>query len=206
MLENMPSIYDLKPAFQKVLRPTSDWMAKQGITPNQVTISALLISLFTGLLIAGFATDRWILLVVPFVLLIRMILNAIDGMLAREHQMQSGLGTFLNELGDVLSDSFLYLPFALVPGISCPLIVSIVLLAIISEMTGVIALQVGAKRRYDGPMGKSDRAFVFSFISLLIVFNLKNPLFLNLLLGATAILLLLTIFNRITHALREINP
>jgi CDP-diacylglycerol--glycerol-3-phosphate 3-phosphatidyltransferase len=33
-----------------------------------------------------------------------MALNAIDGMLAREHDMQSPLGAMLNELGDVLSD------------------------------------------------------------------------------------------------------
>jgi len=36
-----------------------------------------------------------------------MALNAIDGMLAREHHMQSKLGAILNELGDVVSDTVL---------------------------------------------------------------------------------------------------
>ena len=40
----------------------------------------------------------------------------------------------------------------------------IVVLTLVSEMTGVVAVQIGASRRYDGPMGKSDRAFVFEFI------------------------------------------
>ena len=48
----------------------------------------------------------------PAVLFVRMALNAIDGMLAREHGQKSALGAFLNELCDVVSDAALYLPFA----------------------------------------------------------------------------------------------
>lgn len=83
-----------------------------------------------------------------------MGLNAIDGMLAREFGQQSKLGAILNELGDVVADTVLYLPLALVPGIYAPLIVGVVILSIISEMTGVIAIQIGAIRQYQGPMGK----------------------------------------------------
>jgi CDP-diacylglycerol--glycerol-3-phosphate 3-phosphatidyltransferase len=42
-----------------------------------------------------------------------MALNAIDGMLAREHGQASRLGAVLNELGDVVADAGLYLPLAL---------------------------------------------------------------------------------------------
>jgi CDP-diacylglycerol---glycerol-3-phosphate 3-phosphatidyltransferase len=92
---------------------------------------------------------------------LRMALNAVDGMLAREHNQKSRLGAVLNELCDVLSDAALYLPLALVAGFDPALIVVIVLLATVSEMTGVLMQTLGASRRYDGPMGKSDRAFVF---------------------------------------------
>ncbi|WP_419419350.1 CDP-alcohol phosphatidyltransferase family protein [Legionella sp. D16C41] len=200
----MSSIYNLKPAFQNLLRPSSNWLAKQSITPNQVTVAAVLLSLFCGLLINFYPQAHRLWLLIPLVLLLRMILNAIDGMLAREHQMQSAFGTFLNELGDVLSDTFLYLPFALVPGIVPLLIISIVVLAIISEMTGVIAIQIGAKRRYDGPMGKSDRAFVFGMISLLVGFGIQASWVINLLLYAMLIMLILTIRNRINQALIEV--
>ena len=50
---------------------------------------------------------RWPLLLIPVVLVLRMALNAIDGMLAREHGMRTRLGALLNELGDVISDSAL---------------------------------------------------------------------------------------------------
>ncbi len=37
----MPSIYDLKPAFQNVLRPLYRHLAQWGVTANQVTITAV---------------------------------------------------------------------------------------------------------------------------------------------------------------------
>ena len=59
----------------------------------------------------------WALLLLPPVLFVRMALNAIDGMLAREFAQKSALGAVLNELGDVVSDTALYLPFATIAGV-----------------------------------------------------------------------------------------
>ena len=117
-----------------------------------------------------------------------MALNAIDGMLAREHQMQTPLGAILNELGDVIADAGLYLPFALLPTAYPWLVVLVVLLATISEMTGVIAIQIGASRRYDGPLGKSDRAFFFGLIALLLGLGVPPGHWLNILFGMSRLL------------------
>lgn len=200
----MASVYDLKPAFQGLLRPLVGGMAKIGVTANQVTVGAMLLSMLAGGLIAINPAEQWPLLLVPAVLFVRMALNAIDGMLAREFDMQSALGGFLNELGDVVSDIFLYLPFALLAGVSAPLVILIVLFAVISEMTGVVAVQVGASRRYDGPMGKSDRAFIFGALALALGLGVVSGLWLNILLGTVLLLLLLTIANRMKRALREL--
>ena len=200
----MPSIYDLKPRFQNLQRPVVDRLAARGVTANQVTIAALVLSLATGLLIALTAGWKGALLLVPVVLFVRMALNAIDGMLAREHNMQTPLGAILNELGDVLADAALYLPFALLSGIQAGLVVVFVVLAIVSEMTGVVAVQIGARRCYDGPLGKSDRAFLFGLIGLLLGLGLDIHLLVNLALAVAVILLLLTIRNRGRSALREV--
>lgn len=199
----MPSIYDVKPAFQNLLRPCTRALARVGVTANQVTLAAMVLSLVVGACIALNPHARWPLLVVPVFLFVRMALNAIDGMLAREHAMKSRLGAVLNEVGDVISDAALYLPFALVPGVNAPLMAVIVALAIISEMTGVVAVQIGASRRYDGPMGKSDRAFVFGLLALLIAADVPPGRWTTVLLGGVAGLLALTIVNRAKHALRE---
>jgi CDP-diacylglycerol--glycerol-3-phosphate 3-phosphatidyltransferase len=197
----MPSIYGLKPRFQALLRPAAARLAGAGISANQITLTAVLLSLATGACIALWPQDRWPMLLVPAALLLRMALNALDGMLAREFAMKTRLGAILNELGDVISDAALYLPFALVGGVPPVAVVLIVILAVISEMTGVLAVQIGAERRYDGPMGKSDRAFAFGLLALLLGLGLAPQIWAAWLLWAVVALLLVTIFNRARRAL-----
>jgi CDP-diacylglycerol--glycerol-3-phosphate 3-phosphatidyltransferase len=199
----MASIYDLKPKFQSLLRPMVRTLAGARVTANQVTIAAAALSGASGAALLRYPTERWALLAVPVVLFLRMALNAIDGMLAREHNQKSRLGAVLNELGDVLADAALYLPFATVPGLPAPIVVMIVVLAIVSEMAGVVAIQIGAERRYDGPMGKSDRAFVFGLLALLLGLGVAPGLWSAVLLTAVALLAMLTILNRSRRALAK---
>jgi len=162
----LASIYQLKPAFQSLLRPLVDSMAGVGIRANAVTVLACAMSIAVGGLLLVWRDAAWPLLVLPAFLVVRMAMNAIDGMLAREHGQQSRLGGLLNELTDVISDAALYLPLAFVVGLQPALVVLIVVLGIIGEMTGVLGPVLGAERRYDGPLGKSDRAFVFGALAL----------------------------------------
>ena len=199
----MPSIYDIKPAFQNLLRPVTRGLAGGGVTANQVTLAAALLSGAVGACIAIYPEKRWPLLVLPGFLFVRMALNAIDGMLAREHNMKSRLGAVLNEIGDVAADTALYLPLALVAGFSAPLITVCTVLSIISEMTGVVAIQIGATRRYDGPMGKSDRAFVFGLLALLLGVGVPTGNWLFYVQLLMIGLLALTIYNRAHRALLE---
>jgi len=202
----VPSIYDLKKRFQDLLRPPCRALARRGVTANQVTLAAMALSFASGGLVLLWPGERWPLLVMPAALLARMALNAIDGMLAREHGMRSALGALLNELGDVLSDAALYLPLGVVPGLPARLIAPIVVLAIIVEMTGVVAAQIGAGRRYDGPMGKSDRAFAFGVVTLLLGAGVPPGTWSDIVLAAIAVLLGATIVNRARAALRGVAP
>lgn len=200
----MPSIYQLKPAFQGLLRPGVGGLARFGVTANHVTLAACVLSFAVGGVLALYPENATLFWIVPPWLFLRMALNAIDGMLAREFGMQSPLGAVLNELTDVLADSALYLPFALVPGMNAGWIVAIVLLGVISEMTGVVGVQIGASRRYDGPLGKSDRAFVFGALSLVIALEVPWSGWMVFVLGAVAVLGGLTVINRARKALGEI--
>ena len=199
----MASIYDLKPKFQSLLRPFATLLARFGFSANDVTLFAMALSCLTGGALLYFHTFR-ILLLLPLALFLRMALNAIDGMLAREHNQKTPLGAVLNELGDVFSDASLYLPLATIPPFDSLLMVLIVLLAVISEMTGVLGVQIGASRRYDGPMGKSDRAFVFGALGLLLGLQLPISLVVQPVLWIVLVLLVFTIFNRSGRALNEV--
>jgi len=162
----MATIYDLKPAFQNFLRPIVQTLAHLGVTPNQITYAALALSFIAGGAVALTHGAMWTLLSIPAVMFVRMALNAIDGMLAKEHDMKTDAGAMLNEMSDVLSDAALYLPFALISGVSAIWVVLFVIVAILTEMAGVLGALIGGVRRYDGPMGKSDRAFVIGALSL----------------------------------------
>jgi len=199
----LATIYDLKPAFQGLLRRPANALARAGVSANQVTLAALVMSGVTGILLLAFPGNRGVLAVVPVVLFLRMALNAVDGMLAREHGMTSKLGAVLNELGDVVSDAALYLPFAIIPGVPAGWVVLVVLVGILGEMTGVVAVQVGASRRYDGPFGKSDRAFLFGLLALLLAAGVEPGGWVGVLLAAACALGVLTVFNRARAALRE---
>jgi CDP-diacylglycerol--glycerol-3-phosphate 3-phosphatidyltransferase len=199
----MASIYDLKPRFQGLLRPIVKVLAASGVTANQVTLGAATVSLAAGAAIYLRPNAPRLLLLVPLVLFLRMALNAIDGMLAREHDQRSRLGAVLNELGDVVSDAGLYLPFAVVPGVEPRLVILAVVLAIMGELAGVVALQIGAQRRYDGPMGKSDRAFWFGLLALLLGVGLAPGWWSTALLTLIVLLGLVTMLNRARRALAE---
>lgn len=166
----MPSVYQLKPAFQSLLRPAMRALARAGLTANAVTVSAIVGSIAVGLAVGFFGERPLVLLLLPAWLLARMALNALDGMMARELSMATRTGAVLNEVGDILSDAALYLPLALVPRAEPWSIVMFTLLAGLTEFCGVLAVALGAPRQYAGPMGKSDRAFVVGALTLATVF------------------------------------
>ncbi len=202
----MITLYQIKPAFQRVLRPLVHQLAQGHISPNEVTVTALILSGVTGLAIAAFPQSPTLLLALPVIFAGRMALNAIDGMLAREYDRATPLGAVLNELGDVVADTALYLPFARIPGMPAPWVVGVVVLAIITEMAGVLAWAMGQSRSYAGPLGKSDRALVFGLIAVALGLGLEPGAWLGGVWFGVVSLQVWTIFNRVQVILQEVSP
>jgi len=196
----MPSVYQLKPAFQRLLRPLVGALAARGVTANQATISGVVLSVACGVWLWVQPDSPWALAAVPATLFLRMGFNAMDGMLAREHGMQSSLGATLNELGDVISDAALYLPFARVPGMPVWGVVVVVVLAGIAELAGVMGQIISGERRYDGPMGKSDRAVVFGVMAIALALGWAGGPIAKVVLAIAALLLVITVYNRVRRS------
>ncbi|WP_168793869.1 CDP-alcohol phosphatidyltransferase family protein [Paraburkholderia aromaticivorans] len=197
------SVYALKPKFQNLLRPLVRRLAAAGVSANQVTVAAALGSILVGGVAAfGFPLDRLFLLI-PVWLFLRMALNAIDGMLAREFGQKSALGAYLNELGDVVSDIALVLPFLVIAAFNPADIWAFALVAVIVECAGLIGPLAGATRRYDGPLGKSDRAVAVGAVGLWIGLGLPVAPWAGWLWRALVLLSLVTICKRVSNGVAQ---
>ncbi|MGP9517777.1 MULTISPECIES: alpha/beta fold hydrolase [unclassified Psychrobacter] len=215
------SLYQLKTQFQNQLRPISNTLVEQNVTANQVTVSAVLLSVSTAYIIAKPAAEQqrlWLLL--PSSLFVRMALNAIDGMMAREHGQASTLGAVLNEMGDIVADTALIASLAphvtqhdlqknseRQTGTRKSLttqrhISSMVALSAGTELLGIASNTILGVRANQGPLGKSDRALVLGVLGAFM--GSKLPLSLSHfkitpLFVLTEALLLKTCLNRIRY-------
>ncbi|ASG54671.1 MAG TPA: CDP-alcohol phosphatidyltransferase family protein [Salmonella bongori] len=191
------TLYQIKPAFQALLRPLMAWLYRHHITANQITLSAIVLSMVTGLILTVFP----LYFLLPVVLFVRMALNALDGMLARECHQQSRLGAILNETGDVISDIALYLPFLFLADSSFLLVLTMLLAMMMTEFCGILAQTINGVRSYAGPFGKSDRALVFGTWGLVLALWPQAAHWSNIVWGIAVVLLLWTIVNRCQSAL-----
>ena len=142
-------------------------------------------------------------LLLPLWMFLRMAFNAVDGMLAREFGQQSALGAYLNELSDVVSDAALYLPFAVVAPFGWGSVGAVIFLSAVSEMAGALGPMVGSPRQYDGPMGKSDRAFVFGALGLWLGLAGSLPGWALWLMPAVALAIAVNVIKRVHSGTRQ---
>lgn len=199
------SIYKLKSSFQNLLRPLVVRLAGIGLTANQVTVVAAIVSVAIGALLV-LRPETALFALVPVWMVLRMAFNAVDGMLAREHGQKSALGGYLNEITDVVSDAALYFPFALIAPFSLPWLAAIVFLATLTEFAGVLGVAHGNGRNYEGPMGKSDRALLFGALGALVAGFGTLPAWTWHIQPMVCVLLAWTVANRVRAGLQAPDP
>ncbi|EIQ75797.1 inner membrane protein ynbA [Shigella flexneri 1235-66] len=54
------TLYQIKPAFQALLRPLMFWLYKKGVTANHVTLAAMALSFVTGIVLVTFPNLRFL--------------------------------------------------------------------------------------------------------------------------------------------------
>lgn len=199
----MISIYKLKPKFQKLLMPLLKLLHNFGITPNFLSVFTILFSFFIGYLLFLGIDNQIYFLFVSLGLLIRMMLNALDGMMATTYNLKSKKGEVLNEIGDVLSDIAIYFPFIYFKSLSLELIIIFISLSVINEFCGLLAKSISGIRRYDGPMGKSDRAFFVGIICIILYFTNAVLVYLDYIFLFAIILMLISSCLRLTKSLKN---
>jgi len=123
--------------------------------------------------------------------------------MAKEHGQATPHGAVLNELSDVICDAALYLPFALIPGVSAGLVALVVGFGIIGEMAGALGPMIKAPRHYDGPLGKSDRAFAFGLLAVLLGVGVAPGVWTGIYIAVLLALSVITVLNRARRIVAE---
>ena len=160
------SLTFLKPRFKRFLMPVSARLARAGVVANQVTTVSIVGSLIMGGMLSLFHSHSILFGLLPVWVLVRMGCATIDGTLAIDFGQKSRLGGVLNEVGDVVSDVVLFLPLASVVPFSASSVGTVVVLAISSEVAGMLGPALGGSRREDGPVGKADRGIALGILGL----------------------------------------
>jgi CDP-diacylglycerol--glycerol-3-phosphate 3-phosphatidyltransferase len=177
-------------------------MHKQGITANQITISSILLSFVIGIGFWFADINITLFLILPIGLFLRMALNALDGMMARTYNQQSKKGEVLNEIGDLVSDLFVFFPLLKFEKEIFYLIVVFICLSIINEFAGILGKVVSNVRRYEGPMGKSDRTLILGVYGILSYFSINFNEYSIYIFSVITSLLIISTFIRIKKSLK----
>ena len=162
----MSGMYALKPWFVGRLRSAEDILVAHRVSPNTITLLAIVASAAAGAsIVIGAMRDApllW-LMVLPLGVL-RLALNALDGSVARRLRMSSPRGAVVNELGDRACDLAMFAPLV---SVASPAVVVMAIAAMtVTSTAGVMALAIGGTRDTSGPMGKADRVILLGLASL----------------------------------------
>ena len=150
-------LYEIKPRFRQILNPLADrlaWLHPDAITAAGLGASGLALLCFFGAL-----QQRWLLLLVPCLLFIRIACNALDGLVAQRTGRVRAFGEVLNEGVDRLSDVILLLGLGFTPFASLSLAALATVAVLLSSYAGILGKAIGVGREYGGILGKADRMF-----------------------------------------------
>jgi len=183
--------------------PLLKLLRKLGISPNSITIFSIFLSFLIAYFFWNTSDNSSYFLIVAFGLLLRMMLNALDGMMARIYNLQSKMGEILNEVGDIVSDFVIYFPLIIFESLRIEIAIIFILLSIINEFCGLLAKVISGERRYDGPMGKSDRAFLIGIICIVYYFTNGLAPYMNYIIGGSLILMIFSSYVRLTKSMKN---
>jgi CDP-diacylglycerol--glycerol-3-phosphate 3-phosphatidyltransferase len=150
-------LYATKGAVNARLIPLVDRLAAAGVTPDQVTLAAVPVAVVAGACLLLSPDVPVLLLAVPLLVVVRIVLNLIDGNMARRTGRIHARGELYNELGDRLADVAFLAPVAFLPGASPQVVLLGVLTGVMASYVGITAKAAGGERIYRGVLSKPGR-------------------------------------------------
>ena len=141
-------------------------LAKRGVSPDAVTLSAVPIAAAGGAAILVSPAVPSVLLLVPLAAGLRLATNLVDGALARATGRSHPRGELLNEVSDRVADIFLLAPVAALPAAQPAIVLLGVGGAILASFISVSAKAAGGERSYGGVLSKPGRMALLAVVSI----------------------------------------
>jgi phosphatidylglycerophosphate synthase len=197
-------LYGLKPASQRLVRPIEDRLVAANVSPDALTATAIVVAAAGGACLALAERLPTLLLAVPFLAAIRLVLNILDGTVARRTGRAGPIGELWNELGDRVADVLFIGGLAFHPGVDPRLALGAVIGALLASYAGITTRAAGGRRLYAGVMSKPGRMIVLA-IAAPIAFLTSDSRALVVAAAIIALGTLVTLGQRIAAARSELD-
>lgn len=159
-------LYRYKSAIARGLDPVVARLDRWGISPDAVTLAAIPVGCVAGGLLLLSPTVSIALLGVPVLAAVRLVLNLLDGALARRTGRMHPRGELYNELGDRLADIAFLAPVAFLPGADRTTVLLGVTGAVFASFAGVVPRAAGGDRIYRGILSKPGRMILLGAFAI----------------------------------------
>lgn len=162
-------LYRTKPWILARLDGVVAALDRAGVSPDAVTLAAVPLALAGGGLLLLSPTLPLVLLAIPLVAAARLVLNLLDGALARRTRRIHPRGELYNELADRVADIALLAPVAFLPGAQRETVLLGVVGALFASYAGVAAKAAGAARLYRGVLSKPGRMALLAVFAIAVL-------------------------------------
>lgn len=160
------NLYGSKGAAVRVLEPVVRQLARRSISPDAVTVASVPVGLLAAACLLLSPRYPALLVLVPLLAGLRLILNLLDGALARATDRSHPRGELLNEVSDRLADLAFLAPVAFLPGADPRIVLLGVVGAIVASFIGVAAKAAGGERIYHGVLSKPGRMLLLAVFAI----------------------------------------
>lgn len=189
-------LYATKSRWQYALQPLVRVCEQRRLHPDWFTYGGVLLAGVAGFALSQAYTDPAWLWLVPVCLVLRLLFNLLDGLLARALAVADPWGEVKNEFGDRLADVAIFLGLGM-SGYTDPLLVALALALILcGSYLGILSKAIGGRRLYEGLFGKAERMVSLAVFSLYPLYSGRLASF-NLYLIVAAFAAAVTILQRL---------
>ena len=153
------------PISQRLARLLHDW----GISPNTISIVSILFSICAAvcLFFTSEGGNPLLFWGAAIFILLRLLANMVDGMVAIESGKTSRLGEIFNEVPDRISDVVIFIAAGYALNNSSEWLGYVAaILALLVAYIRALGNHMGVTKLFQGPMAKSHRMFVLAAVCL----------------------------------------